>query len=320
MKATLVWALSSAQADADHPAPGPTLPLTTLTTTGRQPGPAANPGLTFAVWRCLTCSCWWWRRGQGGEHWRPGPDRRRLPTQDGQRLGHHHQVVRRDHPARHGPPWPARTLAGGRARLFGGDPPGREQGQHRDPASTTRAARSPSSLACWLASRTVGGGLLTHVCLVERGLEVGVDERHAASELDVGLGFDRVGDLASWIPVRNELVRRRSGSTRPGLPIEAPRLVPVFRSPPTSGLSWSGPPTPSRCPAGRPAPRCPAPASSSGMVTISAPAAGRCWRTGPRCRPAWPAARGDDSRGETLGRNRGMPAAANSRVSDRAGS
>jgi hypothetical protein len=34
MKATLVWALSSALADVDHPVPGPTLPLTTLTRSG----------------------------------------------------------------------------------------------------------------------------------------------------------------------------------------------------------------------------------------------------------------------------------------------
>ena len=178
--------------------------------------------------------------------------------------------------------------------MFGGDPPGREQGQHRDPASTTRAARSPSSLACWLASRAaVAVSSLTSAwsSAAWRSASEMNGTPPASSTLAWALTESGTAGFC-WIPVRNELVRKaiRIDPAR-AVPIEAPRLVPVFCSPPTSGCPGRAPPTPSRC-AGRPAPRCPALPAAAVRSRSRPRRPGRCWRTGPRCRPAWPAARG----------------------------
>ena len=102
------------------------------------------------------------------------------------------------------------------------------------------------------------------------------------------------------------------------MPIEAPRLVPVFCSPPTSGLSSSGTADTVTLPSWEASAPIPSPASSSGTVTTSAPAAG-AMLANRATRPASMASNPTRTtrRGETLGKNRGMPAAASSRVSDR---
>jgi hypothetical protein len=82
--------------------------------------------------------------------------------------------------------------------LLGGDAPGGEQCQHGDPGEHDQGGAEPIQPCLLVDLQGRGGGLLAGPGLVERGLEVGVgDEWHAAGELDVGLGLDRVGDR--WV-------------------------------------------------------------------------------------------------------------------------
>ena len=76
-----------------------------------------------------------------------------------------------------------------------------------------------------------------------------------------------------WTPVRNEAVSAEM-STAPAsaVPIEAPSWVPVFWIPPTSPLCSSGTADTVTLPSWEAIEPIPAPASSSGQVTISAPA------------------------------------------------
>ena len=101
------------------------------------------------------------------------------------------------------------------------------------------------------------------------------------------------------------------------VPIDAPRFVIVFCTPPTSGLSSSGTAetvTAPSCDASAP---MPSPISSMGTKTTSGPASG----SRPPRRTTVPSKSASSplrttSRGETFGRKRGMPIAAISSVID----
>ena len=105
------------------------------------------------------------------------------------------------------------------------------------------------------------------------------------------------------------------------VPSEAPRFVIVFWRPPTSGLSSSGTAetvTAPSCEASAPIPR---PMRSSGTKTISGPASGSSApsSTTVPARSASSPAR-TTRRGETVGKRRGIPIAAASRVTERGSS
>ena len=79
--------------------------------------------------------------------------------------------------------------------------------------------------------------LRRHARVVERSLEVGVgDERDTARQLGLRLGRQVLSGTAGFpaMPVKNELVRAAM-STAPAsaVPIDAPRFVMVFWTPPT---------------------------------------------------------------------------------------
>ena len=122
----------------------------------------------------------------------------------------------------------------------------------------------------------------------------------------------------SSIPARNDEVRPAiSKDPARAVPSEAPRLVAVFCSPPTCSLSLSGTADTVTAPSWEASAPIPKPASSSGTVTISAPASTSMLvsrATIPAniaSSPIWTTRRGD-----ACGKNFGMPAAARSSVID----
>ena len=144
-------------------------------------------------------------------------------------------------------------------------------------ASTTSAARRPSSLACWLASRAaVAVSWLVPAWSSAAWRSASEMNGTPPASSTLAWAFTESGTAGfCWIPVRNEVVSAaiRIEPAR-AVPIEAPRLVPVFCSPPTSGLSSSGTADTVTLPSWEASAPIPSPASSSGTVTISAPAAG----------------------------------------------
>ena len=102
------------------------------------------------------------------------------------------------------------------------------------------------------------------------------------------------------------------------VPIDAPRFVIVFWTPPTSGLCSSGTAETVTAPSCEASAPMPSPTRSIGTKTISGPGVGverrRAGRPCPRAARAGRAR--TTSRGETLGKRRGMPIAATSSVSE----
>jgi len=82
----------------------------------------------------------------------------------------------------------------GRSWLLGGDAPFGEQRQQGDQGEHHERGAEPVEPCLLVGLQSRGGDLLAHICLVERGLEVGVgEERHAAGKLDIGLALTESG-------------------------------------------------------------------------------------------------------------------------------
>src|SRR5262250_489979 len=121
-----------------------------------------------------------------------------------------------------------------------------------------------------------------------------------------------------WMPVRKEVVSAEM-STAPAsaVPMEAPRLVTVFWTPPTSPLCSSDTAETVTLPSWEASAPTPRPASSIGQVTISGPApesssASRITMPANSAKnPIW-----TTRRGEAFGKTLGTPTAASSNVTD----